>query len=189
MASTRDEFHERGYALLKGVLPSGALQMLHHYCLSYAKGEHAATDALVPGTPAGYGHPCMERILLQIVPLIENATGRTVFPTYSYFRVYRRGDVLPRHVDRPACEISLSLCIGYTGTDDWPLWLRGPKGDASVSLRPGEGVAYKGTELEHWREPFAGESAAQVFLHYVDRAGPHADWRFDKRPSLRLTGN
>ena len=30
----------------------------------------------------------------------------------------------------------------------------------------------------------AGEWAAQVFLHYVDRTGPHAGWKFDKRPSL-----
>jgi hypothetical protein len=24
----------------------------------------------------------------------------------------------------------------------------------------------------------------QLFLHYVDKNGPHADWAFDKRPML-----
>ncbi|HWZ95165.1 MAG TPA: hypothetical protein VNW30_08230 [Opitutaceae bacterium] len=186
MSSPTEEFHRRGYVTLKDVLPPGTVAMLHRYCLGYAKGGQVNSDALVPGTPAGYGHPCMERVLLQLVPAIEEATGRKVSPTYSYFRVYRRGDVLPRHADRPACEISLSVCLGYADADDWPLWLAGPEGEAAVSLRPGDGVAYQGTKLEHWREPYAGESAAQVFLHYVDAEGPHAEWRFDKRPGLRL---
>jgi len=28
------------------------------------------------------------------------------------------------------------------------------------------------------------EALVQVFLHYVDRDGPHADQKFDGRPSL-----
>ena len=187
MSPTSEEFHRRGFVVLTDLLAPATAQMLQFYCLNYAKNEGAHSDALVPGTPAGYGHPCMERVLQQLVPSIEAATDRKVFPTYSYFRAYRRGDVLPRHKDRPACELSLSLCLGYRGADDWPLRLDGPEGEAAASLRPGEGVVYKGVELDHWREPFDGESAAQVFLHYVDQAGPYADWRFDKRPGLRLS--
>lgn len=187
MSTTPEEFDRRGYVALRGVLHAGMLQLLHRYCQGYAKSDRPHGDKLVPGTPAGYGHPCMELVLQQLLPTIEKATGRSLYPTYSYFRVYRRGDVLPRHVDRPACEISLSLCIGYSGTEDWPLCVAGPEGEAAVSLRPGDGVLYKGIEIEHWREPFSGDAAAQVFLHYVDRAGPHAEWRFDKRPALRLS--
>lgn len=187
MSSTIDEFEHRGHVVLLSALPEGLVQMLHAYSLNYAKSEDAKSDAFVPGTPAGYGHPCMERVLQQLLPAIEAATGRALFPTYSYFRVYRKGDLLRRHVDRPACEISFSLCLGYQGVDDWPLWLNGPTGTSAASLRPGDGVVYKGVELEHWREPFTGEAAAQVFLHYVDQKGPHAEWRFDKRTGLRLS--
>jgi hypothetical protein len=36
----------------------------------------------------------------------------------------------------------------------------------------------------HWREPFQGSRLVQVFLHYVDRNGPYADQRFDRRITL-----
>lgn len=188
MSTPAETFHRRGWVVLPAVLPTNTLRILEAYCLNYARGEKPRSDPLVPGTPAGYGHPCMERVLQQLAPVIAATTEREVFPTYSYFRAYRRGDILPKHVDRPACEFSFSLSLGYRGAEDWPLWVNGPEGAAAASLRPGDGVLYKGIELEHWREPFAGDSAAQVFLHYVDQHGPHAEWRFDKREGLRLAG-
>jgi PKHD-type hydroxylase len=42
----------------------------------------------------------------------------------------------------------------------------------------------------HWREPyFEGKWQAQVFLHYVDQNGPHAEWKYDKRESLGVSRN
>lgn len=184
--SPREEFDRRGYVILRSVLPAVAVKMVHRYAMGYAGSAGAGSDRMVPGAPAGYAHPCMERVLLQLLPTIEGATGRALFPTYSYFRVYREGDTLQRHKDRPACEISVSLSLGYEGATDWPLWLEGTEGPIAASLQPGDGVLYRGIELTHWREPFRGKSAAQVFLHYVDQAGPHAEWRFDKRKALRL---
>ena len=47
-------------------------------------------------------------------------------------------------------------------------------------------LIYQGMELEHWREAFAGEDCAQVFLHY-NQISPEADQnKFDKRPHLGL---
>jgi hypothetical protein len=45
-------------------------------------------------------------------------------------------------------------------------------------------MIYKGLEVPHWREPFAGERQLQLFLHYVRQDGPHAAQRFDGRPHL-----
>lgn len=45
-------------------------------------------------------------------------------------------------------------------------------------------MIYKGLEVPHWREPFAGEQQLQLFLHYVRQDGPHASQRFDGRPHL-----
>jgi PKHD-type hydroxylase len=47
---------------------------------------------------------------------------------------------------------------------------------------------YRGMDKWHWREPyFEGKWQAQVFLHYVDQNGPHAEWKYDKRESLGLS--
>ena len=34
---------------------------------------------------------------------------------------------------------------------------------------------------EHWRNKFEGNNCVQVFLHYVRKNGPYADWATDKR--------
>jgi PKHD-type hydroxylase len=49
----------------------------------------------------------------------------------------------------------------------------------------GDAALYRGMDKVHWREPYKeGKWQAQVFLHYVDADGPHAEWKFDKRPKL-----
>lgn len=50
----------------------------------------------------------MDGFLVDLLPRAEELSGLKLFPTYSYFRVYHRGHVLPKHTNRQACEISLS---------------------------------------------------------------------------------
>jgi hypothetical protein len=142
-------------------------------------------DGQVRGTPAAYGDFFMDGLLGELTPIIEKATGLKLFPTYSYFRVYKRGDVLLQHTDRPACEISATLALGYDPGRPWPIWIEGANGPTAVILEEGDGLLYRG-QCRHWRDAFDGDHSAQVFLHYVDQNGPNADWRFDKRPNLAL---
>jgi hypothetical protein len=175
------EFETRGYAILRSVIDSRMADIMNGYALNYAGSGKTKTDRQVPGAPAAYAAPLMEKALVKLVPVVEEAAGCRVYPTYSYFRAYRRNDELARHKDRPACEISLSVCLGYRAAQPWPLYVEGHGGVFAAELQPGDGLLYKGTECPHWREPFTGESATQVFFHYVDRDGPYAEWRFDKR--------
>ena len=80
--------------------------------------------------------------------------------------------------------ISMTVNLGTSGDEPWPIWIAGPQGIASVSLNPGDGLIYRGCDCYHWREPFHGTHLAQVFLHYVDQNGPNAEWKYDKRPRL-----
>ena len=141
-------------------------------------------DGMVPGTPGAYGDPTMEMLLEKLCPTVEGTTGLSLFPTYSYFRVYKNGSVLERHRDRPSCEISVTLCLGYDPDDPWPIFVEGPMATTSVTLKPGDALIYRGRECPHWRNAYAGNHAAQVFLHYVDQKGPNAEWRFDKRGGI-----
>jgi hypothetical protein len=178
---THEKFALDSYAVVRSLLDAKSAAVLNDFAQSYATSGTAFCDAQVPGTPAIYGAPLMERMLRRLVPAVEKASGKKLFPTYSYFRVYKRGDALKRHKDREACEISVSVCLGYRAAETWPLFVEGPAGVFAAKLEPGDGLLYKGTECDHWREPFEGESAAQVFFHYVDQNGPYAEWQFDKR--------
>ena len=146
--------------------------------------EKMNIDPSAEPTPAAYGDMMIDMLLASLTPQVEQATGLKLFPTFSYYRVYRRGDRLKKHKDRLACEIAVTLCLGYTGEPRWPLWLESPDGDASVTLGPGDAVVYRGIECPHWREALEGEEAVQAFLFYVDQNGPHAEHKFDKRQAL-----
>jgi hypothetical protein len=180
------QFSQQRYVLLRSLLPEPEAKALYAHALDLARIGEMRTDRQVPNTPALYAEPRMESLLLQLQAQIEEVSALSLYPTYSYVRVYKRGDVLVRHQDRPSCEISVSLNLGYEADASWPLWIEGPAGVAAVTMEPGDALLYRGIECLHWRDAFAGEHAAQCFLHYVDQNGVHAEWKFDKRSCLRL---
>jgi len=131
-----------------------------------------------------YGVTANEALLLTVLPIVEKAWGREMYPTYSFARIYWRGATMAKHVDRPACEYSVSACIDVEGGEPWPIWIDGDE----LTLNPGDLVTYKGLEAEHWREACECRQQVQIFLHYVAKDGPHADQKFDKRALLGLKG-
>jgi len=183
---TSASFKEKGYIVRKKLLDVSMTRALCRYVHKRDELGLLGADQQVPESPAAYGDTNMEILLVKIRPSVEQVTGLQLFPTYSYYRLYKHGAELRRHVDRPACEISVSLNLGQAPEDPWPLWLRGAQGVYAAYLQPGDAVIYRGMECEHWREPFPGKSLAQVFLHYVDANGAHTDWKFDKRSALSI---
>ena len=161
------------------------------------------TDAQVPGAYSKYADWVMETLLMYMIPVMKAKTGLELIPTYSYTRLYEKGNILHRHKDRPSCEISTTLNLGG---DSWPIYLD-PTGANSilsgretttvvkpgaprgirVDLKVGDMLIYSGCELEHWREPFEGNICSQVFLHYNHANGPFAKTNlYDKRPILGI---
>lgn len=185
MSHTAGRFRIHKYLVLRSLLKEPTLSFFYKYAVHLAaSGGAARNDDQMPGTPSVYADPMMETLLEALRPHVEQATSLHLYPTYTYFRVYKPEDVLPKHTDRPSCEISLTLSLGYQAKKPWPIWIDGPSGAASVDLNPGDALLYRGIECAHWRTAFDGDHAAQVFLHYVDRNGPNAEWRFDKRERL-----
>ena len=146
------------------------------------------TDKQVPNTFSCYADNVMETLLVKVLPVMQQETGLDLCPTYSYARLYKHGDELKRHKDRPSCEISTTINLGG---DPWPIFIE-PSGEfgkegTKVLLEVGDMLVYSGCDLEHWREPFDGNICGQVFLHYNHVNGPFADKnKFDGRPMLGL---
>jgi len=137
-------------------------------------------DQQVLDTYSFYSNPIMEVLLQKLKPLMEKETGLNLCETYSYCRLYKKGDVLKKHKDRMSCEISTTLNLGG---DSWPIFL---EPDIKIDLKHGDMLIYKGIELNHWREPFTGENCGQVFLHYNNLDTQGLDNKFDSRPHLGL---
>lgn len=140
----------------------------------------------VPNTYSVYSDIVMETLLTEVMPKMENITKLKLIPTYSYARIYKYGDVLKKHKDRPSCEISTTLNLGG---EFWPIYLKSKnESEVRIDLSPGDMLIYKGCELEHWREKFTGENCGQVFLHYNNKGKKGAiDNIYDRRPHLGLS--
>ena len=158
-------------------------------------------DPQVPNSYAKYADRFMETLLVTTIDVMKKKTGLDLIPTYSYTRLYRKGNILRRHKDRPSCEISTTLNLGG---DPWPIYID-PTGEnnvideyksivkpgahigVEVNLKPGDMLIYSGCELEHWRKPFEGNLCGQVFLHYNHANGRFAKTNlYDKRPLLGI---
>ena len=137
-------------------------------------------DSQIPNTYSIYGDPTFDTLLMKVLPIMKRETGLEVVPTYSYARMYKKGDILRRHKDRPSCEISTTL---HLGGEPWPIFVEGTE----VLLDIGDMLIYEGCKLEHWREPFEGENCGQVFLHYNNVNGQFQNINvFDGREKLGL---
>ncbi len=182
-------FLQYGYLVVPRLIAPALTEFLWSYVHTKFAGRLlSGGDPQVPNTPSDYGDAAFDGLLEYLRPQIEGHTGLELHPTYSYFRLYKRGDRLKRHRDRPACEISVSLNIGQTPSDAWPILVERDHGPYSALLSPGDALVYRGTECFHWREPYQGMQMVQVFLHYVDRNGPHCEQKFDGRPTLMRPG-
>ena len=184
------------------LLKRDAVDFMYKNNITYDNGSLGTwTDKQVPNTYSHYADMVMETLMMKVLPRMEKETGLQLIPTYSYARLYKTGDILKRHKDRPSCEISTTLNLGGA---PWPIFIDGtgsdnvideykqihkpnaPKG-TKVLLEVGDMLVYSGCELEHWREPFEGDICGQVFLHYNHVNGPFANKNmFDGRPKLGL---
>lgn len=139
-------------------------------------------DPQAPRSPAAYNFLPFVRLLVEKNPMVSELCGEPVLPTYVYGRIYKNGEVLARHRDRDACEISCTLNLAQDV--NWPIYIRKPDGkEVEMLLQPGDAMIYLGCEAEHWREQFTGHNHVQVFLHYVRANGPRAYAYFDRAKS------
>jgi hypothetical protein len=211
------KFKEKHFFVIKNAISKDVAEFAYNYFLMkrrvartffdtryispYTTEYGVWNDDQVPNTYSHYSDIAMETLLLSVQPKMEKLTGLKLNPTYSYARIYKRGDVLHRHKDRFSCEISTTMNLGG---DDWPIYIEAKKNvgipskgfpaitnnkGSKVTLKPGDMLVYKGMILEHWREVFLGTDCAQVFLHYNDvnsKVGDAKENMFDSRPHLGL---
>ena len=128
--------------------------------------------------------------------------------TYSYTRKYDRGAYLSSHRDRPACEISTTVCLDYQ-TDDgkpWVIWVDNSKNwvdhdvtktmqeqtqgipnrqrkSIPISLEVGDVLVYQGPNVAHWRDYLIGDYSYHIFCHFFNAEG-----MFSRHPKNRWPG-
>lgn len=136
-------------------------------------------DVQCPKSTAIYNYQPFLILLCEKVNFMSELMQEPVLPTYTYARLYKHGEILHPHTDRPSCEISVTLHLG--GDMPWDIWFTKPNGEKMYyNLKPGQAAVYQGNVSEHGREEFKGTNYGQVFLHYVRANGEHWEHFFDR---------
>ena len=199
-------FKKNKYQVIKGAISKELASFCYQYFLNkravarhmfddkyisqYTNYFGVWNDEMIPETYSHYGDIAMDTLLQTVKPVMEKETDIKLTETYSYARIYKEGDELFRHKDRPSCEISTTM---HLGGDEWSIFLE-PSGEegkdgVEIKLEAGDMLIYKACDLEHWREPFKGKDCGQVFLHYNDSSSAEAKFnKFDGRPMIGLPG-
>tara|TARA_Y100001970_G_C14204253_1_gene842962 strand:+ start:553 stop:1170 length:618 start_codon:yes stop_codon:yes gene_type:complete len=197
-------FEKNNYQIIKGAISTELAEFCYQYFLNkrdvarhlfdaryisqFTEYFGVWNDTQVPETYSHYSDIVMETLLQKVKPIMEKESGVKLTETYSYARIYKKGDELKRHKDRYSCEISTTMNLGG---DNWSIFVEpsGREGKEGIEVKLGAGdmLMYRGCELEHWRKPFEGENCGQVFLHYNDASGKDAAKnKYDGRPMIGL---
>ena len=161
--------------IIKNFFSKEELEVLQKYCYNKLKINKDYDVHYTIESPGWYDDPLMNVFLNTKLPLLEKQSKLQLFPTYAYWRYYVFGGRLRKHTDRPACEVSVTVCIKKY--DNWPIVIEG----TSFELEEGDAVLYAGCEQEHGRPGiYKGEGMAQVFFHYVNKNGPFTHHKYDQ---------
>ncbi len=202
-------YHDHGYTVLKAAAPREVAQGLLGLITNAIKNPDAAKRMM--SAPSVNAKPSYEFHASQfptvfgfhwgLTSRLQDVTGKRLAPSYCFFRAYQSGDICTVHSDRPACDHSMSLSLGYSEGILWSIEVGnrfyapeeankltiardfGGEGHSSIMLSPGDALIYKGVNHRHGRiTPNPNRWSAHLFLHWVDLDGPFAEWAFDKRP-------
>lgn len=175
MTNTKELLKAFGAVYVARLIPTEFCQFFTHVLMRCADLKYTQGDEQVPNAAAILAHEYMfETLQERLWPVVEVIVGEELIPTYSYARLYSNGDVLEKHRDRPACEVSVTLQLGRSHHYAWPIYM----GNQRYDLSEGDAVVYKGCDIEHWRDRCDGPQeyySGQVFLHYVYKNGQHAN--------------
>ena len=175
MSQTKKIFNNYGAIHISKLLPIDFCQFFTHVLMRHIDLKENQGDSQIPNAKSILDHEYMfETLQERLWPTVESIVGEELIPTYSYARLYSNGDELEKHTDRPACEISVTLQLGRSHHYAWPIYMGGMRFD----MAEGDGVIYKGCDIEHWRNKCDGPDnyySGQVFCHYVRKNGKYTN--------------
>lgn len=152
--------------IIKDILHKELVKFLGLYYLNYEKkrgGNPTLLHNTLGYTSASdyYGEYLTECVMGYIQPKVREALGRDVRSSFSYLRIYHKGDKLEKHTDRWSSEYTVSLNL--LQSEPWDFFIDGEV----IKQEPGDCVLYEGEKTPHWRLPFKGEYYIQCLMSYV----------------------
>jgi len=166
-------FREKGYAPLGDLIhPFHIAALRRYYRYLIRTGAIHLGDGQSPRRYVAYNEPVARFFHRDIAATLSAVAGEPLKPSYVYMASYLSGAVLKKHTDRAQCEFSVTLCLDFSPEPaletPWPIRLDTPTSTVTVYQALGDGLAYRGTRLPHYRSALReGQTSTSIFFHYV----------------------
>ncbi len=166
-------FRERGYAPLSDLIHPFHIAALRRYYRHLIRtGAITLGDSQSPRRYVAYNEPVVRFFHHDIAATLSAVAGEPLKPSYVYMASYLSGARLKKHTDREQCEFSVTLCLDFSPEPaletPWPIRLDTATSSVTVYQALGDGLAYRGTRLPHYRDTLAdGQTSTSIFFHYV----------------------
>jgi hypothetical protein len=166
-------FRAKGYAPLANLVhPFHVAALRRYYRYLIRTGAIRLGDGQSPRRYVAYNDPVARFFHYDIAATLSAVAGESLKPSYVYLASYLSGAELKKHTDREQCEFSVTLCLDFSPepalATPWPIQLDTPNGTVTVYQALGDGLAYRGTRLPHYRSPLGeGQTSTSIFFHYV----------------------
>lgn len=166
-------FREKGYAPLRDLIhPFHIATLRRYYRYLIRTGAISLGDGQSSRRYVAYNEPVARFFHRDIAATLSAVAGEPIKPSYVYMASYLSGAELKKHTDRPQCEFSVTLCLDFSPEPElatpWPIHLDTPASTVTVYQALGDGLAYRGTRLPHYRYVLAeGQTSTSIFFHYV----------------------
>jgi len=173
-------FCEKGYAPLGDLIhPFHIAALRRYYRYQIRSGAIRLGDGQSPRRYVAHNEPVARFFHQDIAATLSAVAGESLKPSYVYMASYLSGAELKKHTDRAQCEFSVTLCLDFSPEPaletPWPICLDTPTGKVTAYQSLGDGLAYRGTRLPHYRSMLSeGQTSTSIFFHYVaaDFSGP-----------------
>ena len=145
------------------------------------KFEREKSDVIHGKAFSRYNEPKFKELFYEVKNKVEYIIQDKVYPSYYFDRFYFNGSKMDRHVDRGACEISVSLNISHNLDYDWGLWFDNGEPECFTETRRRCYLPW--SRSPHWRNKMVVRKTYfhQIFLHYVRRDGEYLEFAFDPK--------
>jgi len=166
-------FREKGYAPISSLIhPFHVAALRRYYRYLIRTGAIGLGDQQSSRRYVAHNEPAARFFHHLIAPTLSAVAGDPLKPSYVYLASYLSGAELTRHTDREQCEFSITFCLDFSPepalATPWPIRLDTPAGTVTVHQALGDGLAYRGTRLPHYRCPLGeGQTSTSIFFHYV----------------------
>ena len=202
----QNRFQEQGFVLVKNFLSDEVVELANEsFEIHYATAEYiekyfentipfSLTKPNISSAPYGkfgridkrmgfanrdlhsYAYSVGEALLKKKKDFIEKISQQELDYTNSFCRKYTEGSSLGKHKDRPALQVSATICLGG---EKWEIFIKDKSDNThSITMSAGDAIVYSGTELEHWREKLDKGYVNMCFIHYCKK---DSEYKLDGR--------